>query len=710
MDNLAPKYSAALQEYVAGGGEAALRRAYGLARSAIGGGQGVMDVVSMHRDAVAGVLATEAVTLSPVQALRRAGEFLTESLSVFEMTHRGFQEANETLRRLNETLEQQVADRTSALRESEELFRRFMNNSPAVAFMKDEEGRYVYVNEPFERTFDMKLDDWRGRTDVDVWPREAADQFRKNDEEVLATGRPIEVTEAVPQEDGLHRWWVFKFPVRVPSGRLFVGGMAVDVTERERAEAERDGLLQERERLARRLLAVQEEERRQVAYDIHDGPAQEIVAADMFLETYRAEKRQKEAPEVEAHLERAKGYLTTAIGETRRIISDLRPSVLDDFGLVEALRQYLAEVEGRSGCLVEFQTDMNGVRLAAGVETALFRIVQEAVTNALKHARSDKLAVRLLDHEASFVLEVEDWGSGFDPATAVASRGEGRGVGLVSMRERAELVGGSFHLESAPGEGTTVRVEVPREKAVKPEGTPEEGVMHVPANTATVEIGERNGIRVLIADDHPMVRQGLRSMLNTRGIEVIGEASDGQEAVDRVRELKPEVVLMDVRMPDMDGLTATEIVKEEAPGTSVIIVTSYESKDYLRRAIEAGAAGYLLKGMSRDSLIEAIKLVRGGGSLIDAKLLGELLQDMGVQGNRFQGAPEGALEALSPREQEVLRFLVGGLTNKEIARQMNYSVGTVKNVVQRVIEKLGVSDRTQAAVYAVRAGIAAPNI
>ncbi len=160
-------------------------------------------------------------------------------------------------------------------------------------------------------------------------------------------------------------------------------------------------------------------------------------------------------------------------------------------------------------------------------------------------------------------------------------------------------------------------------------------------------------------------------------------------------------------MPRPSNGPSRSILKQTSPQTSVIVITSYESKEYLRRAIEAGAAGYLLKGMSRESLIDAIRLVKGGGSLIDARLLSELLKEMGVESSRFQGV-EGALEALTPREQEVLSLLVRGLTNKEIATEMHYSVGTVKNVVQRVIEKLGVSDRTQAAVYAVRAGVNPP--
>ncbi|MEE9251302.1 MAG: response regulator transcription factor, partial [Alphaproteobacteria bacterium] len=157
----------------------------------------------------------------------------------------------------------------------------------------------------------------------------------------------------------------------------------------------------------------------------------------------------------------------------------------------------------------------------------------------------------------------------------------------------------------------------------------------------------------------------------------------------------------------LDGLEATAIVKEEAPSTSVIIMTSHESKDHLRRAIEAGAAGFIIKGMSGDALVEAVKLVKGGGSIIDTKLLAELLQDMGAGESHFRGDSEGDLGALSPREQEVLQQLAAGLTNKEIAVQIHCSVGTVKNVVQRIIEKLGVSDRTQAAVLAVRAGLLA---
>jgi len=212
-------------------------------------------------------------------------------------------------------------------------------------------------------------------------------------------------------------------------------------------------------------------------------------------------------------------------------------------------------------------------------------------------------------------------------------------------------------------------------------------------------------ITVLIADDHPMVRAGLHALLNNRCVVPVGEATNGSEAVQMAKELNPDVVLMDIRMPDMDGLEATQLIKQEVPAASVIIITSYESRDYLRRAIEAGASGYMLKGMPKDALLEGIKLVKSGGSLIDAKLLSELLQQMGLR-DSLRRTEYGALsEALAPRERDILQLVVQGLTNKEIAREMHYSVGTVKNVVQRIIEKMGASDRTQAAVLAVRAGL-----
>lgn len=212
--------------------------------------------------------------------------------------------------------------------------------------------------------------------------------------------------------------------------------------------------------------------------------------------------------------------------------------------------------------------------------------------------------------------------------------------------------------------------------------------------------------RVLIVDDHPMVRAGLHGMLSTdRFLQVVGEATTGEEAVSQVRRLQPDVVLMDIRMPDMDGLTATRHIKEEFPSTSVVMVTMYDNPDYLFQAISAGAAGYLLKDVSRNELLQTIRTVVEGGTFLNQELMTKCLQRLaGQSDNRFQKeAP--FVEKLTPREVEVLKLVATGLSNKEIAGQIVVSVATVKTHVEHILQKLQVSDRTQAAVTAVTSGL-----
>jgi DNA-binding NarL/FixJ family response regulator len=191
-------------------------------------------------------------------------------------------------------------------------------------------------------------------------------------------------------------------------------------------------------------------------------------------------------------------------------------------------------------------------------------------------------------------------------------------------------------------------------------------------------------------------------------LEVVGEAANGREAIEVCRRLRPDLILMDVRMPEMDGLAATRVIKEEHPRTSVIVVTMEEDPDYLLEAVKAGAAGYVLKGATPDQLTAAVRQVLGGEFLLDQRLTMNLLRNLADQKEeRPDPLPEAKkprqplAEPLTPREVEILRLLVRGQTNREIAQELVVSRGTVKNHVQHIIAKLGVSDRTQAAVRAV---------
>ncbi|MGB8645662.1 MAG: response regulator transcription factor [Anaerolineae bacterium] len=210
-------------------------------------------------------------------------------------------------------------------------------------------------------------------------------------------------------------------------------------------------------------------------------------------------------------------------------------------------------------------------------------------------------------------------------------------------------------------------------------------------------------IRVIIADDHPMVREGLASMLTAKGIEVVGEASNGREAIALAKSLNPSVVLMDVRMPDLDGLEACRLLHRDQPDLPVIIVTTYDNPAYMAKALSAGAAGYILKGATRDELLQAVRAVAEGGMLWDRGLMQQVVRKT-VQDLTQPQEDEQLLESLTAREREILALIAQGMNNREIAETLSVTVSTVKTHIEHILAKLQATDRVQAAVWAVRHG------
>jgi DNA-binding NarL/FixJ family response regulator len=210
-------------------------------------------------------------------------------------------------------------------------------------------------------------------------------------------------------------------------------------------------------------------------------------------------------------------------------------------------------------------------------------------------------------------------------------------------------------------------------------------------------------IRVLLVDDHAVVREGLRTFLELQeGVEVVGEAGDGEEALLRAEEERPDVVLMDLVMPRLDGVGAMRELRRRLPATRVIVLTSFADDEQLLPAIQAGAAGYLLKNVQPQELARAVRAAHAGHALLDPAVAARLVEAIAQPA----GAPPR--ERLTPREGEVLELIARGLPNKRIARELGVSEKTVKTHVGHVLAKLGVTDRTQAALYAVRSGLAGP--
>jgi len=213
-------------------------------------------------------------------------------------------------------------------------------------------------------------------------------------------------------------------------------------------------------------------------------------------------------------------------------------------------------------------------------------------------------------------------------------------------------------------------------------------------------------VRVLIVDDDALMRAGLRGVLaNDEGIEVVGEAVDGRDALYRTRLLKPDVVLMDVRMPDLDGIAATRQLLDTFPVVRVVILTTFEQNDYIFGALSAGASGFLLKRTPPEELVAAIHTIAAGDSLLSPSVTSRVIERMAKQ-----PAPDASRDArlveLTPREREVLGLVARGLSNAEIAAALVIEESTVKTHVKRILSKLGVRDRVQAVIFAYESGLA----
>lgn len=212
-----------------------------------------------------------------------------------------------------------------------------------------------------------------------------------------------------------------------------------------------------------------------------------------------------------------------------------------------------------------------------------------------------------------------------------------------------------------------------------------------------------SAIRVLIADDHQLFVEGLNMVLNRDGIKIVGASRTGRQTVELTSQLKPHVVLLDIRMPDMDGLQALAAIKASCPDTSVIILTSFNTPEYITRAISLGAAGYLMKDTTSEGVINAIRTVASGEAILDMEILELVIKELS-QATRPTSLRE-EIPALTPQEVRILQLITEGLNNGTIAEILSLSPNTVKSHVRNIFIKLGVSDRTQAAIWAIRRGL-----
>ena len=384
--------------------------------------------------------------------------------------------------------------------------------------------------------------------------------------------------------------------------------MALDQRVAERTAAVEQRAAQLRA-MAFELTQSEQRDRRRLARLLHDNLQQLLVAARMKLGALR---RRVQGSDLERAMEQVDGLLDQSIAESRSLSIELSPPILYDAGLIPAIHWLARHMQERHGLVVEVEVQPEAEPEAEDVRVFLFQAVRELLLNVVEHAHTSWARVELSRHDKRARIDVVDQGAGFDLARQEAEFTSAGHFGLFALRERLQLLGGRVDVVTSPGAGTRVTIlappevvtsEVDRLKALAPGSAGALPQVEVAASTAGNE-----KIRVLLADDHEILREGLATLLEEEpDIEVIGGAADGQMAVEMALRTKPNVVVMDVTMPLMNGVEATRRITRALPDVRVIGLSMHDEQDMAAAMLEAGATDYLPKGDSSEALIDAIR-------------------------------------------------------------------------------------------------------
>ena len=393
----------------------------------------------------------------------------------------------------------------------------------------------------------------------------------------------------------------------------FVSGIR-DISQRKAAEKKLLAYQNQLRSLSLELSLIGERERRKLAEDLHDSVAQLLVLSKFNLEDVLA-KSSLGAGRTE--IEEVCQYLGEAMEQTRSLMFELSPPYLHAIGLKDGLGGLAKRIEHAHNLQVDFSADeIPESALNEDASILLYRSVQELLMNIVKHSGVSQAKLSLFKDGDAIRVEVEDEGSGYDLSSAASDANVEKkgGFGLLSIKERLFHLGGQFEISSKPGKGTRATLTVPLTK---------ETIMTFAEDVAP--------IRVLIADDHQMVREGLRSLLESQNFEILGEAKDGEEAIRIARETTPDVVIMDIEMPVTDGVEATRRILAELPEIRVIGLSMHRDKSRISQALESGASGFVLKDSAFHELNQAIHAVVNDKSIFLSAAIRDLFSDSGEQ-------------------------------------------------------------------------------
>ncbi|MEY8351336.1 hybrid sensor histidine kinase/response regulator transcription factor [Bacillus cereus] len=427
------------------------------------------------------------------------------------------------------------------------------------------------------------------------------------------------------------------------------------VLEQYVSQVERITLLEERDRLSK---------------DLHDTMGHSYTSIIMGMETLRTELKTKEG---EQQLDSLLQLARNSMEEVRLYLHQMDLSQ-ESLPLPITLQQLTEEFKEHTKVNVRTRIIGEEYMVSKQSKMTLYRSLQESLTNAVRHGHSTEITVSLHFEPQQIRLDVQDNGCGAEEWKD--------GFGLTAMKERVSQSQGRVIVYSKKGEGTLISCVLPKQ----------------------VQLSNEQ-IRLCIVDDHSFIRESLHTILDGQeDLQVVGMAEDGERALELCERLKPDVVLMDLEMPNLDGIHATKMIKEKWPGICVLILSTFQNTERAKEIIRNGADGYLLKSIDSRELAESIRLVYRGGMMINHDLFHRIWEENEETGS-FESKSDGKEYGLTKRELEILELLSQGSRYKTIASKLYLSNGTVRNYASNLYEKLGVKNREEAVQKAKDTGL-----
>lgn len=476
----------------------------------------------------------------------------------------------------------------------------------------DLSGTILYANPRFAEILDVSVDALVGTSLREHVSPPEFDRLQALLSETEETG---EKRETVLEEiDGKRRIVRFVLCPASPSDSNGVCIIATELTELHKANQALINNEESLRQLSARLLQLQDEERRHIARDLHDITGQKLALQSLELSQVLKENGHRIPAKYRRMLTECASLSKEVSGEIRTLSYLLHPPLLDELGLPAAVRWYTEGFQKRTGIATEVDVSRDLPRLAPDVEMSLFRVVQESLTNVHRYSGSPRVLIRIQRVDCEMRLEVRDFGKGMcaDAPSSSPANVASLGVGIQGMHERMRQLSGRLEVSSQPDAGTSVLATIPIQRALAQAepaiATEETSAVSLEEVRDAARVGGGARKRILIADDHEMLRHGVRSLLEMRtDWEICGEAVNGKDAVEKAEGLKPDLIILDMNMPELNGLEAARRILRSVPVTKILVFTVHDSDQATQEVLASGAHAYLSKSRAGQDLLRTVQ-------------------------------------------------------------------------------------------------------